>query len=490
MTIADKLWHVLVVDDEPDMLAVTRMALEDYEFAGRRVMVHDASSADECKKQLDAIPEIAVVLLDIVMEEDDTGFQLVRHIREERCDALVRIIIRTGQPGKAPLLEAVSKYDINDYKEKTELTVDKLRVALMTALRSWSQMKEIARSHTILHHLVEQNPSLFQPNTVKQFSGTVIDQLYPILSLWEPDKIHDLLFAVEVENQSLAVMEGRGVFAFTGSQPPQIPPALVREIIGTTHIRRHDGGMTLAMKSSLGTKGYLHVRGVPVMDEWSGKLLQLFVNSIASAFDNLELRRESDATQREIILDLGELMEARSGETVYHVHRVAGITRLLAEWTGIPGAELELVGLGAAFHDVGKIVIPEAILNKPGPLTPDEFTLIKEHARIGRTILSKSTRPLFKVAAIMAGQHHERFDGTGYPDGLKGTSIHPYGRMLALADVFDALSHDRVYKKAWPETQVLDYLREQRGRHFDPELLDLFFDRYDQIRKLMCQEWT
>lgn len=135
-------------------------------------------------------------------------------------------------------------------------------------------------------------------------------------------------------------------------------------------------------------------------------------------------------------------------------------------------------------------MIPEAILNKPGPLTPDEFLLIKEHARIGRTILSKSTRPLFRVAAVMAGQHHERYDGTGYPDALKGENIHPYGRILALADVYDALSHDRVYKKAWPQEQVLAYIREQSGRHFDPELVDLFFRLYDRIQDVIIQDWN
>ena len=343
----NSVWNVLVVDDEPDMLAVTRMALEDFEFLGRRVVVHDAKSTEECKKRLDEVPEIAVAFLDIVMEEDDSGFQLIRHIREDRANKIIRLIIRTGQPGKAPLLEVVGKYDINDYKEKTELTIDKLRVTLMTALRSWNQMKEIE-----------------------------------------------------------------------------------------------------------------------------------------------QLQRESEETQREIILNLGELMEARSGETVYHVHRVAAITKLLAEHWGMPSGDLDLLALAAAFHDVGKIVIPEAILNKPGPLTPDEFLLIKEHARIGRTILSKSTRPLFRVAAVMAGQHHERYDGTGYPDALKGENIHPYGRILALADVYDALSHDRVYKKAWPQEQVLAYIREQSGRHFDPELVDLFFRLYDRIQDVIIQDWN
>lgn len=483
-------WHVLVVDDEPDMLAVTRMALEDYEFLGRHVVVHGAASAEECRQQLDAIPEMAVAFLDIVMEADDTGFQLIRHIREERHNAVIRLIIRTGQPGKAPLMEVVRKYDINDYKEKTELTIDKLRVTLMTALRSFNQMQEIEKSHHILQQVVEKNPHLFRTHTLSQFSRTVLSQLPQILSLWHPNGRYDMFFAIENRKGVLEVLDGTGIFTCGDGEQPDLSEALSREMRETTGVRYHQNGLTMMLGSSLGVRGYVHVQDVPVIDSWHAKLLHLFLDSISSAFDNLLLRQETDATQREIILNLGELMEARSGETVYHVHRVAAITKLLAEHSGVPASELELMGLAAAFHDIGKIVMPEAILNKPGPLTVDEFNLIKQHARIGRDMLSKSSRPLFRVASIMAGQHHERYDGTGYPDGRKGENIHLYGRILALADVFDALSHDRVYKRAWPQDQVLAYLMEQRGRHFDPILVDLFFSLYDSICPLLKQDWA
>ena len=485
-----KVWNVLVVDDEPDMLAVTHMVLDDFEFLGRRVVVHTAQNAAECMRKLDDIPDIAVALLDVVMEEDDTGFKLIRHIREERKNSIIRLIIRTGQPGKAPLMEAVNRYDINDYKEKTELTIEKLRVTMMTALRSWRQMKEIEQNRLTLHHFVEKNPILFRTHTLKQFAGTVLEQITPLLHLWNPDGKHDMLFALCSDENTLEVQDGTGSFAMCHGMPPDLPEALKREILGTDRIRFHDGGFTIQVGSTMGINGYLHLRGLPMVDEWNAKLIQVFIASVSAAFDNLLLRRENEATQRELILNLGELLEARSGETVFHVHRVAAISRLLAQHWGSDARDRDLIGMAAAFHDIGKIVVPEFILNKRGALTRDEFAIMREHALTGKSILSKSKLPLFRIAAIMAAQHHERYDGTGYPEGLKGKEIHRYGRILALADVYDALGHDRVYKQAWPEAEVTAYIDSQRGKHFDPELVDLFFTLHEKIQEINKRDWS
>lgn len=484
------IWNVLVVDDEPDMLTITKMALDGFYFLGSTVFVHTAKDVASCKQVLESVPEIAVVFMDVVMEEDDTGFKLIHYIREVCGNKLTRIIIRTGQPGKAPLMEAVRKYDINDYKEKTELTVEKLRVSLMTALRSWRQMMEIELNRSILHHLVDKNPILFRTNSLRQFSGAVFEQLSPLLHLMHPEKPHDILFAVDSHgDKNLDWQDGIGAFAGKGDEAYQLPEDLKREILATDRFRFHDGGFSIQVGSFLSSKGYLHIRGIPKLGEWNGRLIQLFIGSISAAFDNLLLRKESDATQREIILNLGELLEARSGETVFHVHRVSAIVQLLARNWGADPQDIEMLGLASAFHDIGKIVIPEFILNKPGPLCAMELEIMKTHAKVGKDILSKSSRPLFKLAAVMAGQHHERYDGSGYPDGLKGKVINRYGRILALADVYDALSHDRVYKKAWPEEEVLEYIRGERGKHFDPELVDLFFSIYDEVSEITKHKW-
>ena len=141
--------------------------------------------------------------------------------------------------------------------------------------------------------------------------------------------------------------------------------------------------------------------------------------------------------------------------------------------------------MASPMHDIGKIAIPDNILNKPGRHTKEEFEIMKTHAQIGFEMLNKSDRPIIKAAAIVAKEHHEKWNGSGYPNGLHGEDIHIYGRITAIADVFDALGSDRVYKKAWDDEKIFQLFRDEKGKHFDPKLVDIFFkhlDKFLQIR--------
>ena len=181
------------------------------------------------------------------------------------------------------------------------------------------------------------------------------------------------------------------------------------------------------------------------------------------------------------MLTLGEVVETRSKETAHHVKRVAEYSYVLAVKAGLSEERAHLLRMASPMHDVGKIGIPDSILFKPGKLTDEEFSIIKTHTVIGHSILKGSPRRIMRTAATIALQHHEHWDGGGYPHGLAEDETHIFGRITALADVFDALSCDRVYKKAWPLSDVLDYLREKRGRQFDPFLVDIFLDNLDEI---------
>ncbi len=187
-----------------------------------------------------------------------------------------------------------------------------------------------------------------------------------------------------------------------------------------------------------------------------------------------EKAEESVEAQREIIYILGEATESRSSETGSHIKRVAEYSYLLAKLYGLSDEEAELIKTASPLHDIGKVAIPDSILLKPGKLTEDEYNIMKTHAEIGHGILAHSTRSLFKTAAVIALQHHEKWDGTGYPSQLKGEEIHIHGRIIGISDVFDALISKRVYKDSWNLEQIAALFREQKGRHFDPELCELF----------------
>ncbi|WOE70459.1 HD domain-containing protein [Hydrogenimonas thermophila] len=194
-----------------------------------------------------------------------------------------------------------------------------------------------------------------------------------------------------------------------------------------------------------------------------------------------ELNKELEDTQKEIVFTLGLISEGRSNETGKHIKRVAEYSKLLALYYGLNNDEAELLKQATPMHDIGKIAIPDSILNKPGKLTKDEFELMKKHAEYGYQMINKSNRALLKAAAIIAYEHHEKFDGTGYPRGLKGYEIHIYGRIVALADVFDALSTKRCYKDAWSDDKIKELIINERGKHFDPKLTDIMLEHYDEF---------
>lgn len=201
-------------------------------------------------------------------------------------------------------------------------------------------------------------------------------------------------------------------------------------------------------------------------------------------FEIDNLNQEIMDTQKEVVYAMGEIAETRSKETGNHVKRVAEYSKILALKYGLTKEEAELLKLASPMHDIGKVGIPDNILNKPGKLSPEEFEIMKTHATIGYEMLKHSNRPILQAAAIVSREHHEKFDGTGYPRGLKGKDIHIFGRITALADVFDALGSERVYKKAWDDKKIFDLFMEQKGKHFDPDIVDLFFNNLDEIFKV------
>jgi response regulator RpfG family c-di-GMP phosphodiesterase len=197
-----------------------------------------------------------------------------------------------------------------------------------------------------------------------------------------------------------------------------------------------------------------------------------------------DLNNEIEDTQKEVIFTMGAIGESRSKETGNHVKRVAKYSRLLAQYYGLSPNEAQLLEQASPMHDIGKVAIPDAVLNKPGRFDASERAIMDTHAKIGYNMLNNSTRPLLKAASIVAYEHHEKWDGTGYPQGKRGENIHIYGRITALADVFDALGSDRCYKKAWEDDRIFALFKEERGKHFDPKLVDIFFKHLDQFLKI------
>ncbi|MEH0666131.1 response regulator [Vibrio scophthalmi] len=190
------------------------------------------------------------------------------------------------------------------------------------------------------------------------------------------------------------------------------------------------------------------------------------------------------ATQIDLIQRLGRAAEYRDNETGMHVLRMSHYVKTLALAIGFDEEAADELRMAASMHDIGKIAIPDRILLKPGRLEPEEFSLMQTHVEAGVRILENPRSPLIALAQSIALNHHEKWDGTGYPQGLSGEAIPIEGRLAAIADVFDALTSERPYKKAWPVSDAVALIQEQAGKHFDPQLVPVFMDQLPNVLEI------
>jgi hypothetical protein len=268
-------------------------------------------------------------------------------------------------------------------------------------------------------------------------------------------------------------------------------------INGALKMDQHTGYHTKAMmvipfRNSQGEiiGAYQAINKLTASEQFSDKDMEYLTLAASYAGKSLEsalLTSEIEETQKEIIFRMGEIGESRSKETGNHVKRVAEYSYLLALGLGMSQEEAELLKMASPMHDIGKVAIPDSVLNKPGKLTDEEFKIMQNHTHIGYNLLKNSSRHILKTAAVVAYEHHEKWNGRGYPRGIKGEDIHIYGRITAIADVFDALGSERVYKKAWELDRILNLFKEEQGEHFDPQVVEAFFKQLPAIIRVRDQ---
>lgn len=205
-------------------------------------------------------------------------------------------------------------------------------------------------------------------------------------------------------------------------------------------------------------------------------------HDLEHALENTKIAEtRASASQAETIFRLARMVEFRDVETGHHLQRMSSYCEIIARKIGLPEPCCQLLRLSSQLHDVGKVAVPDAILLKHGKLTPEEFEIVKGHVEAGDQMLSGSASEVVQLGALIARTHHERWDGTGYPRGLAGENIPVEGRIAAVADVFDALTSNRVYRVALPVKSAIEIMRDERGSHFDPEMLDALFFALPEI---------
>ncbi|MBU0571023.1 MAG: HD domain-containing protein [Candidatus Omnitrophica bacterium] len=206
---------------------------------------------------------------------------------------------------------------------------------------------------------------------------------------------------------------------------------------------------------------------------------------VKDAYKNLEKSYlEVKDSYTEMIFRLALVAEHKDETTGTHLVRIADYSTEISRGLDLSESDIERIKYASPMHDIGKLIIPDEILKKPSGLTPEEREVMKQHAKLGADIFQGSHSPLLKAARDICLAHHERYDGTGYPEGLKGDEIPLYGKIVALADVFDALTSVRPYKKAFEFSDAVDLIKDQAGKHFDPKIVKAFLGRLDRIKEI------
>ncbi len=484
-------WKLLIVDDEEEVHSITRMVLGGYEFEGAPLVFLSAYSAEEGRRVMDANPDVAVMLLDVVMETPHAGLDLARHVREALGNRLVRIILRTGQPGQAPERQVIIDYDINDYKNKSELTAQKLFTAVTTGIRSFRDLQAIDRSRQGLEDIITASAELFRTNSLERFARGVLTQMTSLLRLEESSMYLGAGsgFAARDREDDFVIIAGTGDFSDMESRLASEALdgqelELVRRAVGADDCLFDHECYAGCFGMDSGSRHVLFLRIKRGLTELEQRLVHIFAANAAVAFENLLLNREMTETHREVIFTLGEVVENRALIEGLHVHRVAEMAHLLACKAGLDEEDCELLRLAMPMHDVGKVAIPDSVLLKTGPLDEVERRIVEEHPRLGFDILNRSGNRIMQAAARIALEHQESWDGSGYPAGLGGEDIHIFSRIARVVDVLDSLLSERVYKKPWSVENTLAHLREQRGRQLDPALVDLLLGHREEFLTL------
>jgi len=287
-------WKVLVVDDEPDVHAMTSFALENFKFAGKSLQLLQAMSGTEARNILAADPEIAVALIDVVMETDDAGLQLVDFIRNELKYSLIRLIIRTGQPGMAPEQEVIDRYDIDDYKSKTELKAQKLYTTMRVALKSYRDLRTLDTNRKGLTSILDAAPKLSHPQSINQFFQGVLTQIIGLCNLGESSLISTInnSLLITANGNQIKVQAGTGRFAnsYQDSEVEKVIKVYSERILQLqSNEWLPSGAILMPLKVHHQPIGFIYLEDAQYLNEANQKLIYIMVHQCASALENLQL---------------------------------------------------------------------------------------------------------------------------------------------------------------------------------------------------------
>ncbi len=450
--------HILIVDDNPKNIQLAANVLKSV----ANYQVYFATSGEAALVQLEK-RTYDLILLDIMMPGID-GFETAKRIKANPSISHIPIIFLTANANQESIVKAF-ELGAEDYVTKP-----------FNQLELISRVKTHVELFRIRSHLAQD---AHQKEQLLEQYKKVVDIASIVYKVDADEKINYV-------NDEYSIMSGYRMNEIIGRKAtdifhPDVSEKLIDEIRKVTARGQVWQGKLDHVKQD-GSKFITDTTIMPILNI-NGDIHE-YISVSHDITPIVTIKQEIQDTQKELLYRLGEISEIRSEETGQHVRRVSEMVGVLAKAYGMDDAEVELIKTAAPMHDVGKIGIPDSLLLKPGLFTDEERDEMKAHTTIGYHLFKNSTRKMLSTAAIIAHEHHEKWDGTGYPQGLKGENIHIYGRITAIADVFDALTHKRIYKEAWSIEETLEFIKAESGASFEPKLVDLFFENLDEILQI------
>lgn len=449
----DSLETILIIDNTETNIHVLMELLEDS---------YDVLAALDGYTGLELVEEekVDLILLDIVMPQID-GFEVCKRLKENPKTRNIPVIFMTTDDSEASIEKA---YEVGgvDYITKP--------------LKAREVISRI-NTHLALHN----QQRLLEKNLNENIA--LLNQYKEVVDLSTIVSKTDLKGRITYVNDAFLKISGYTKEELIGKshnvvRHPDVPKTIFREIWNSIQHKSIWSGEVKNLRKD-GSHYWVQSVIMPILDS-EGNIKE-YISVRHDITDIHNLQQEIEDTQKEVVFTMGAIGETRSKETGNHVKRVAEYSKLLAQFCKLDEELIDLITDASPMHDIGKVAIHDNILHKPGRLDNDEFAIMRTHAELGYKMLSHSSRPLLKTAATIAFEHHERWDGNGYPRHLKGEDISIEGRITAVADVFDALASDRVYKQAWSDEKIFAYFKEERGKQFDPNLIDIFFENLDEF---------
>ncbi|MCU4674697.1 DUF3369 domain-containing protein [Catenovulum sp. 2E275] len=483
-------WKVLVIDDDKFIHQVTLLVLKNLLIENKNIRLYSAYSAQQAKQILSQHKDIALAFIDVVMETHDAGLTLIRWIRETLNNHSIRIILRTGQDSHTLEEYAIKTYDINDYKDKAELTANKLISTTYTAIRSYRDIINLENQLTQLNVLIKSAANDCLSESAHEFSNHTFIQLIDLLTI-SNDALHVLKLEPSIVSQQeqFQILGQQGEFTQLNALkdlPPQVYALICRSFKQKKTLSHQNYQIIFSAQSEYSQSVFV-LKDPIKLTQFQLSSLNLYLVNMALNFENISFKLQMEAAQIELIRVLSDAIETRSPCAGEHGKKVALFSQKIAELFGCEQKICSAIAYAAPLHDIGKIMVPESILNKPAKLDQNEWQIVKQHSSAGANLLAHSQYPLTQTAVKIAQAHHESWDGTGYPKGLSADEIPLEARIVCLADVLSVLAEPSCYRQAWPMDKIKDYVTEQSGKKFDPTLAKLVIQNFDTFKQIQTQ---